>query len=126
MHGVFDYISHAIWPLTFLAVALFGLNRMRATIEPVVRAMMTALAKQAQDQAGMWMVAGMFGLSASLSAFYDIFSQVNKADFEGMSGWQLAALLAKVANPFIIAALAYAMPPKTPPKSQPEQPAPSP
>jgi len=111
---MFDYLQHAIWPLAFLLVALFGLNQVRETLNPIIKAMVSAIALQAQQQAGKWMIAGMFGLSASLAAFYDVFSQVGSTEYNGMSAYQLIALWAKVANPFIVAALASALPPVTP------------
>ena|SRR6478736_9010690 len=111
---MFDYLQHAIWPLVFLLAVLFGFNRMKETLEPIVKAMVSAIALQAQQQAGKWMIASMFGLSASLAAFYDVFSQVGTTEYAGMSVWQLLALWAKVLNPFIVAALASALPPVSP------------
>lgn len=115
------YVEHMIWPLTVLLVALFCLHRARETFDPVVKSVVGSIAVQAQNQAGRWAIAMMFGLSASLAAFYDVFSQVTKQDFDLMSTWQFLSLLAKVANPFIVAALASAMPPgaKNPPPSIP-------
>ncbi len=84
------------------------MHRLRETVDPLVVSVVGGLANHAAANAPAYGMALLFALSASLSAFYDVFSQVTQTDARLMSFWQLASLLAKVANPGIVAALAYA------------------
>lgn len=106
MNIVTETLASAVWPLAFILVSLVVLHNLRETLSPVITALMAGLAKQAQTNAGAWAIAIGFGLSASLAAFYDVFSQLDYVTQKGMSGWQLAALFAKVLNPFVVAMLA--------------------
>lgn len=96
------------WPLVFLLLALVILWRVEAQINPIVVAMTRGVANNAAARATEYVKAMMFGLSASLAAFYDLFSQLDTASFTHMSIHQYLALWAKVANPFVVAVLAYA------------------
>lgn len=97
-----------VWPLVFLLVVLVGAHTARETLTPIIENMTKALAIQAQNNAVAVMMAILFGLSASLSAFYDLFSQLTKTDLNLMSWHQYAALWTKILNPFVVAVLAYA------------------
>jgi hypothetical protein len=94
--------------LGVLLVVLLLIHRARETLNPLVTGIVGGLSKHAQVNAPAYGMAIMFGLSASLSAFYDIFSQLGKSDLNAMSWHQYMSLWAKVLNPFIVASLAYA------------------
>lgn len=94
--------------LGVLLVILVLVHRARETLNPLVTGIVGGLAKHAQVNAPAYGMALMFGLSASLSAFYDVFSQTNKSDLIAMSWHQYLSLWAKIFNPFIVASLAYA------------------
>lgn len=113
-----DIVYHIVVPLFVLLVVLLGLREVKDTINPVFGGIIAGLATHAKENAPGYGMAVMFGLSASLSAFYDIFSQTTKTDLEIMSWHQYLALWCKVFNPFIVASLAYATKRKEPePKS---------
>jgi hypothetical protein len=97
-----------IWPMVLFAVLLFALHQVKEQINPLITGVVTGLAQHAQANSAAYGMAVMFGLSASLAAFYDVFSQVDTSTMKGMSWWQFGALLAKVLNPFVVAVLAYA------------------
>ena len=103
----------AVWPLLVFALLLIGLHQVKEQVNPVIGGIVKGLSQHAQQNATAYGMAIMFGLSASLAAFYDLFSQVTKTDIAGMSWHQYLSLWAKVLNPFIVAALAYAT--KSPP-----------
>ena len=98
----------AVWPLLIFAILLLGLHQVKEQFNPVIGGIVKGLSLHAQQNAVGYGMAIMFGLSASLAAFYDLFSQMSKTDFDHMSWHQYMALWAKVLNPFIVASLAYA------------------
>lgn len=97
-----------IVPLAVLLIVLIGLHRVRETVNPIFVAMVTSLAKHASSNATDYAIGMMFGLSASLSAIYDVLSQIDRTTAAGMSPWQWMAIWSKVLNPFVVAFLAYA------------------
>jgi len=94
--------------MVFLVIAMLFLHQVKEQVNPVIGGIVKGLSVHAQQNAVGYGMAVMFGLSASLAAFYDLFSQMNKTDFDHMSWHQYMALWAKVLNPFIVASLAYA------------------
>lgn len=108
----------AVWPLLVFAILLIGLHQVKEQVNPVIGGIVKGLSMHAQQNATAYGMAILFGLSASLAAFYDLFSQVSKTDIDGMSWHQYLSLWAKVLNPFIVAALAYAT--KSPPPKPPQ------
>lgn len=110
----------AIWPLLVFALLLVGLHQVKEQVNPVIGGIVKGLSMHAQANATGYGMAILFGLSASLAAFYDLFSQVSKTDIAGMSWHQYMSLWAKVLNPFIVASLAYAT--KAVPPSDPKSP----
>lgn len=96
-----------VWPLSFILVALFILRQLGEKIEPVVTSLVGGLSKNAGNNAMEYAKALGFGLSASLSAFYDVFGNTTGAEITAMSWHGYAALWTKVMNPFIVAILAY-------------------
>lgn len=104
-------IFHAdsmVWPLTFLLIALLVLRQVRDEVKPIFSSIVGGVAKSAGSNATAYAIAIMFGLSASLSAFYDVFSQLDAKALTDMSWHQYFSLWAKIGNPFIVAVLAYA------------------
>lgn len=95
-----------LWIALAAMVTLVIVHRVREQLNPVVTSLVTGLSEQAKNNASDIGRALLFGLSASLAAWYDVFSQVDVTAWKGMSAWQFSALLAKVANPFIVAFLA--------------------
>lgn len=110
-----DTLAPLVWPLCFLLVALLVLKQVKDDVRPIFIRMVDPLAKQAQENASDIGRAFLFGASASLAAWYDVFSQVDAVTMKGMTAWQLSALLAKVANPFIVAFLATLVKPTSNP-----------
>lgn len=105
---------HIVIVLGILLIVLLGLRQVRDTVNPVFAGIVKGLATHAQQNATAYGIAILFGLSASLSAFYDIFSQTTKTDLDIMSWHQYLALWCKILNPFIVASLAYATKRKEP------------
>lgn len=97
-----------IWPLCALLVALLALHHVRETIRPVIAGIVSGLTKHATANAPAYAIAIGFGLSASLASFIDVFQEMTADRIHALSYHQYAALLAKVANPFVVAILAYA------------------
>ena len=97
-----------VWPLSFILVALFVLRQLGQKVEPVWDALAGGLAKNAGSNATQYATAIGFGLSASLSAFYDVFGNTTAAEVTAMSWHGYFGLWAKVLNPFVVAVLAYA------------------
>src|SRR5689334_16162266 len=98
--------SPLIWPISFLLFALVLLHVVREELKPIVKAMVPTLAQNASKNATVYAIAFAFGLSASLSAFYDMFKDLDSERAAALSWWQLVACFCKVANPFVVAALA--------------------
>lgn len=90
-----------------LGVALFMANRLTTEMRPIFVNIVGGVAKQAQSNAMFYAVALMFGLSSSLSAFVDVFKDMDAATIQSISWHQYAVLWAKVANPFFVTILAY-------------------
>lgn len=97
-----------VWPLSFVLVSLFVLRQLGENVKPVFVSVIGGLSKNAGSNATQYAIAIGFGLSASLSAFYDVFNDMTVVSFHAMSWHAYAALWTKVANPFIVAVLAYA------------------
>lgn len=99
---------NVMWPLVFLLVALLVLRHLRDEVKPVFSSIVGGLSKNAASNATQYAIALGFGLSASMSAFYDVFSTLGRTDLAALSWHQYFALWTKVGNPFIVAVLAYA------------------
>lgn len=98
-----------VWPLTFLVVALYVFKRLQTDLSPVVTSMVSSLAQQVAKHSLLFAVAIMFGLSSSLTAFYEVFQTIDDATAKSLSIYQFLALAAKCANPFIGGFLGYAL-----------------
>ena len=97
-----------VWPLTFLLFALAVLRKVEQDVRPIFVAVTRGVAVQAGNNSAAYATAMMFGLSASASAFVDVFHVLDAATLAAMSWHQYATLWVKVFNPFIVAVLAYA------------------
>jgi hypothetical protein len=97
-----------VWPLAVLLIFLFVLRQVEAQVKPIVTSVVNGVAQDAGRNAKQYAIAIGFGLSASLSAFVDVFKELDGAAVTALGWHQYASLWAKVANPFIVAVLAYA------------------
>jgi hypothetical protein len=97
-----------IWPLVFLLIMLFVLRQVRDDVNPIFKSVVGGLTQDAGRNAKQYAIAIGFGLSASLSAFVDVFKELDAAGVSALGWHQYAALWAKCLNPFIVAVLAYA------------------
>lgn len=97
-----------VWPLVALLAFLIVSRRVASDFRPIFVNVVDGVAKAAGSNAQAYGIAILFGLSASLSAFYDVFSQVDAKAFSDMTWHQYAAMWSKVLNPFCVAILAYA------------------
>lgn len=100
--------SSIVWPVAFLLMFLFVLRKVESQVSPVVTVVVNGVAKTAAANATACAIAIGYGLSACLSAFYDVFNQLDAKSMVDMSWHQYFALWAKVLNPFVVTVLAYA------------------
>lgn len=96
-----------IWPLGVLLCVLLVARHARETLAPISKSVVEGLARDAQRNSRGYAMAIAFGLSASLSAWVEAFKDLSATQAAAMSYWQLSAVFAKIANPFIVAVLAY-------------------
>lgn len=96
-----------VWPITAFAMFLVVLRMFEKRTGPILDSIIGGVAKNAGSNAVFYAVAIMFGLSASLSAFIEVFQQLDEQAWKMMTWHQYATLWAKVLNPFIVAILAY-------------------
>lgn len=101
-----DYMN-LVWPLCFVLVVLLIIRNVRDDVGPIFRSIAGGLSQDAGRNAKQYAIALGFGLSASLSAFWDVFSRLDPTSLGALSWHQYAALWSKIANPFIVAVLAY-------------------
>ena len=97
-----------VLPCVGILVAVLVLYRAGGDVRPIFVNVVQGVAKNTQNNATQYAIAIMFGLSASLSAFYDAFQGMSSKALTELSWHQYAALWTKVLNPFIVAVLAYA------------------
>lgn len=96
-----DYLQQ-IWPFIPLLLAVFlfwGAYSIRRDVQPIMVNVIGGVAKSAGTNAVACAIAIGFGLSASLEALAEQATALH---------WLLIAAFCKVANPFIVAVLAYA------------------
>ncbi len=103
-----EILASLVWPLLVLLIALFVLRQIREDVHPIFVQVVNGVAKSAGSNAPAYAIALLFGLSASLSAFVDVFKDLNRGAILGLSWHQYLVCWAKVANPFVVAILAYA------------------
>lgn len=102
-----EVLQNIVWPLGFVLVALFVLRKVGEDVRPLVSSVVNGLSVGAQKHAMNYAKAFLFGLSASLAAFYDVFSAMSNDAWAEMNWHQYAAAWSKVINPFVVAVLAY-------------------
>ena len=103
-----------IWPLVLFVCLLIVLRQMKADIEPIFKAVIAGLAKQAASNSQFFAICMAIGISASLSAMNEAFRELTAERAAAMSYFQLAALFSQIANPFLVAVIAYVVPKNTP------------
>lgn len=86
-------------PLVLCLFMMWGIIRLRKEMQPIFVNVVSGVAQKAQTNAVACAIAMGFGLSASLEAL---------SDQATIMHWLVIAALCKVANPFIVAVLAYA------------------
>lgn len=97
-----------VWPLTALLMFLLVLWRVQQDVRPIFLTVRDGLVREAGSNAPAYAICILFGLSASASAFVDVFQHMDSASLAAMSWHQYAVQWVKVFNPFIVAVLAYA------------------
>lgn len=103
-----EFGSSLVWPLVVILIGLVVLREAGEELRPIFVSIIGGVAKSASANATAYAIAMLFGLSASLSAFVDVFHALTKEGLAAMSWHQYLSLWAKVLNPFIVAVLAYA------------------
>lgn len=106
--NAYEILSSMVWPLVVLLLALFVLRQVRQDVHPIFVQIIGGVAKSAGSNAPAYAIAILFGLSASMSAFVDVFKEMNRPAIMALSWHQYLVCWAKVFNPFIVAVLAYA------------------
>lgn len=104
-----DIAEHAerfLWPLVVLFFITVGMRRLGADLRPIFLQVVNGLARSAGVNAGAWAIVIGFGLSASLSAFYDVFWTMDRDKLMALSYHQYAALWCKILNPFVVTVVA--------------------
>ncbi len=102
-----DYMN-LVWPLAFILVTLLFVRQLRTDASPIIKGVITGLSVNATRNASQYAIALLFGVSASCSAFIDVFAKLDVAAWGAISWHQYATLWVRVANPFFVAILAYA------------------
>lgn len=97
-----------VWPLAFMLLVLVITRQFFQDVRPIFVSVVNGVAKDAQSNARAYAIAILFGLSASFSAFWDVFHSLDSTSLAAMSWHAYFALWTKVLNPFIVAILAYA------------------
>lgn len=115
-----EFGSSLLWPLTVILILLVVLREAWEELRPIFVSMVNGLAKSAAANANLVGLALLFGVSASLSAFWDVFHALDRKSLMEMSWHQYLSLWTKVWNPFIVAFLAKMLP--APPKTNETQP----
>lgn len=96
-----------VWPLVVVLIALLLLKKAEDGLRPVFNSIIGGVAKNAGSNATFYAMAIMFGLSASISAFVDVFKDMDNTLWSAITWHQYASMWARVLNPFIVAILAY-------------------
>lgn len=97
-----------VWPLTLLLMFLFVMQRAAQRLDPIFGGIVDGVAKNAGSNAVAYAIALGFGFSASISAFIEVFSSMDAESLKNISWHQYMVQWCKVANPFVVAVLAYA------------------
>lgn len=103
-----DILAPIVWPMCFVLVSLLVLRQLRDGVKPIFMGIVSGVAKDASSNARAYGIAILFGLSASFSAFWEVFNTLDPTLFKALGWHQYFALWTKVLNPFVVAVLAYA------------------
>ena len=105
-----------IWPLAFILVALFVLRQVRDDVRPIFVNVVSGVAVNAKQYSLMYAMAFMYASSASLQALGEVAIAF---------GWIHVAAFAKVAQPGMIAVIAYVTKPPQFTQAAPDKPTPT-
>ncbi len=118
---VIDYMQE-LWPyfltLLILTIGGFFVYRFSEKTNILVDAVVNGLVANAQKNAVAVLICLALALSASIGAFIDNFGSVDHDAMSQLAWWQIVALLAKCANPGIVAIIGFLM--KSPLAGKPE------
>lgn len=103
-----------VWPLTFLLLALFVLRKVGDDMRPVFVGVVGGVAQNAKQYSLMYAMGALYATGASLQALGEVATQFD---------WIYVAAFAKVAQPGVIAIIAYVTKPPAITQANPDQPA---
>jgi hypothetical protein len=93
-----------VWPLCFVLVALFVLQRLRESLEPITSGVVKGLSVHAQRYAFSYALVCLYASAASLQALADEATKL---------GWLYVAAAAKIIQPGAVAVIAFVTKPPT-------------
>lgn len=100
-----------LWPtvalIALLVIAIAG-RKLAGDVRPIFVNVVDGVAKNAGSNAQAYVIAFMFGIVASGSAFADLFAQLDRKTFAEISWHQYLAMWVKALVPFVSSSLAYA------------------
>ena len=99
-----------VWPLSFILVSLFILRRVGDDMRPIVNGVVGGVAKNAQQHALMYAMGLLYASTASLQALSEVATSFH---------WVYVAAFAKVAQPGLVAVIAYVTKPPNLPDTSP-------
>ena len=102
-----------IWPMTVLLVALFILRKVEEELRPLVRSVVGGVTSNAKQYSLMYAMAFIYASAASLQALGEVATQF---------GWIYVAAFAKVAQPGVVAVIAYVTKPPQVTQAAPDKP----
>ncbi len=118
-----EYLNE-LWPyflaLLILTIGGFFVYRFSEKTNKIVDAVVNGLVDNAQHNAVAVLVCLALALSASIGAFIDNFGALDAATMKQIAWWQVLAMLAKCANPGIVAIIGFLM--KSPLAPSPDKP----
>lgn len=101
------------WPYLCVLACIVGawliLGRFATKADKVVDAVVEGLTTNAQKNAMAVLLACALAISASIGAFIDNFGGIDSDAMHVLAWWQILALLAKCANPGIVAVIGLLM-----------------
>ena len=105
-----------VWPLAFVLVSLFILRQLRDEVRPIFINVVGGVASNAKQYSLMYAMAFIYASAASLQALAEVATSF---------GWVHVAAFAKVAQPGIVAIIAYVTKPPSFTQAAPDKPTPT-
>lgn len=106
-----------VWPLAFVLVALFILRKVEEKVNPIFVGVISGVATNAKQYALMYAMAFIYASAASLQALGEVATSFH---------WVYLAAFAKVAQPGVVAVIAYVTKPPSFTQAAPDKPATTP